>query len=231
MLEFRFLETVTTTGSSEDLIKEYIDVMSQAVAQGKSYPLLDHLTGDLIRAAIAEGKLEVPDVAVKRERDVGLMSDLFGRLPLFDQASVQEVLDIRRGLERPLVRFRSAVSTYSDTISSAQWDSAFPIEAEKVFLTEVQPAVLDIEDAIKTNRYLFELVSRYASKPEAFTIPVLALFMAQYASFPEIVSLAMGATAVMAQAADVFREWKEKQREIEKNQLFFYYKAERLLRV
>ena len=158
MLEFRFLETVTTTGSSEDLIKEYIDVMSQAVAQGKSYPLLDDLTGNLIRAAIAEGKLEVPDVAVKRGRNVGLMSDLFGRLPLFDQASVQEVLDIRRGLERPLVRFRSAVSTYSDTISSAQWDSAFPIEAEKVFLTEVQPAVLDIEDAIKTNRYLFELV-------------------------------------------------------------------------
>ncbi len=91
--------------------------------------------------------------------------------------------------------------------------------------------MLDIEDAIKTNNYLLELVGRYAKKTEVISIPVLSFFMAQYASLPEIVALGMGATAVAAQAADVFKEWKARQREIEKNQLFFYYKAGQMLRV
>lgn len=229
MLEFRFLETASAGDDSEELITEYLDVIGQAVAEGVSYPLLDDLTGNLIRASIAEGKLEVPDLAVNRGKHAGLMSDLLGRLPLFDQASVQEVLDIRKELERPLVRFRAAVSKYSDTMGSAQWDKDFPLEAEKIFVTEVQPAVLEIEDAIKSNHYLFQLASRYANKHETLAIPVLAVFMAQFSSLPEIVSLAMGTAAVAAQIVDVYREWKEKQREIEKNQLFFYYRAGRLM--
>ena len=229
ILEFRFLETATVGDDSEEMIKEYLDVIGHAVAEGVSYPLLDDLTGNLIRASIAEGKLEVSDLAVNRGKHAGLISDLLGRLPLFDQASVQEVLDIRKELERPLVRFRAAVSRYSDTMGSAQWDKNFPIEAGKIFVTEVQPAVLDIEDAIKSNHYLLQLASRYANKHETLAIPVLAVFMAQFSSLPEIVSLAMGTAAVAAQIVDVYREWKEKQREIEKNQLFFYYRVGKLM--
>ncbi len=117
-LELQFLEAVSVAGDGDELIKEYLDVISTTVAEGTSYPLLDDTTGNLIRLAIGEGRLAVSDAGVKKGVHAGLMSDLLGRLPLFDRASMQEVLDIRGELERPLVRFRSAINKYSDTIGS-----------------------------------------------------------------------------------------------------------------
>ena len=82
------------------------------------------------------------------------------RLPLFDDATVHEVIDIRRELERPLVRFRSAVMTYAESIKSASWDEDFSVEAELVFRQHIEPAVLEIEDSVRSSSSLLSMATR-----------------------------------------------------------------------
>lgn len=54
--------------------------------------------------------------AVHRGRHGGLAGDLLGRLPLFEAATIIEVLDVRRALEGNLRGVRSAVSGFSREI-------------------------------------------------------------------------------------------------------------------
>jgi hypothetical protein len=93
----------------DDLFWEFFDLIADAVADGATHPLFDEVSGDLLRTGVDAGMVSPSESAVARGRHSALASDLLQRLPLFEKATVQEILDIRRELEDPLVRFRSAV--------------------------------------------------------------------------------------------------------------------------
>jgi hypothetical protein len=156
---------------------------------------------------------------------------LFERLPLFDQATVNEILDIRRELETPLTRFRSSIIRFSDSIRTAAWDEDFSFEADQIFQRDVQPAVLDLEEAVKTNKYLIALLRKVVDKP--LTIPsasALGILMSKLSALPDIASQAFGlASASGLLAYDAYKDWLKDKRKIEENQLYFYYKAGTLL--
>ncbi len=71
-----------------------------------------------------------------------------------------EVKDIRRELERPLVRFRGAVAGFSDEMRAPSWDPEFVGDVEAVLVREVEPAVLEIEEMVRENRFLAQLAPR-----------------------------------------------------------------------
>jgi hypothetical protein len=110
---------------SDAVMEEYIKVMSDAVSDARTYPLFDESASRLISSGIAAGIIPVSNSGIDRGKQVALAADLLTRLPLFPQASVKEVLDIRRELEKPLRRFRSAMLTFSEKIKDAAWDTAF----------------------------------------------------------------------------------------------------------
>jgi hypothetical protein len=225
------LHTFSTPTHAEDMsdrmVSEFVEVVTKAMSDGTTYPLFDDGTGGLVSAGIREGKLAVSDAHVARARHIGLAAHLLERLPLFDLATIQEILDIRRELDRPLVRFRRAMIQFSEKIKTASWDKDFPMEAEQVFYREVEPAVLDIEDAIRSNSYLATLVRKIADKP--LLVPggsALALVVSQLSFLPDIAALCLGiGTAASPVVYDVRREWRQKQQAIEQNSLFFYYGA------
>ncbi|MDQ3713662.1 MAG: hypothetical protein M3388_15775 [Acidobacteriota bacterium] len=138
----------------EKPIKEFVEVLSQAVSDENTYPLFDDQIGDLMRLAVKEGEIQVSQSGIARGKHSALAANLIERLPLFDEAEINEVLDIRQELSRPLKRFRSAMIKFSEGIKNASWDEEFSYDAEVVFIREIEPAILDIEDAIKSNNYL-----------------------------------------------------------------------------
>ena len=71
----------------------------------------------------------------------GRLLGLLRRLPLFEDAPVDEILSIRRELDGSLIRFRDAVARFSDGMRAAGWDPEFVDDAEDVFVREVEPAV------------------------------------------------------------------------------------------
>ncbi len=213
---------------SAAITQQYFDAVSDAILSGETYPLFDDLTGEIVSSAIREGKIVPSNVSLNRAKQIGLSSDLLRRLPLFDDAPVDEILDIRKALDKPLIRFRSAIIQFSREVHSTSWDKDFPKEAEQVFREHVEPTVLEIEEACKSNRILLRLIPDLIEKP---LIPAsLAILIGQANQLPEIVADGLGLVAgASVTALRSVREWRERNREIEGNQLYFYYKAGKML--
>lgn len=213
--------------STGEWTKEFVDLLTEMISNGSTYPLFDDQTGNLVRLRVREGKIAVSDAGVARGRHSGLAARLLERLPLFDLASIDELLDIRRELDRPLVRFRGTVIKFTEKIKTASWDEEFSYDAEQVFQRDIEPAILDIEDAVKSNGYLATLTRKLTDKP--LTLPSgsgLAMLMSQMSALPDIVtqSLGVGGAAGLV-AYDAYKEWQQKNEKVEQNCLFFYYKA------
>lgn len=195
-----------------------------AVAEGLSVPMLDAVTADLLRQR-ASG---VSEPRAGWGRQGGLVADWLPRLPLFDLATVDETLDIRRDLDAHLGRFRAAVLEFGEAVTVAVWDTDFPVEAERVFRREVAPAIRDIEDAVATVGFLRELTSRYADHPGRF-LPLAAPALTLGLALPGALVDALGAgLALSSLGANVARAWldtADRRREAEAHRLFFYYEA------
>jgi hypothetical protein len=229
-LELHFFDISGRTDNNS-MIQEYFDVLTKTISDGSTYPLFDAQAGDLIRLGLQEGKITVSEAGVTRGKHSGLAAHLLERLPLFEEASVDEILDIRQELERPLIRFRSAIIKFSKDIKTASWDQDFQFEADQVFQRDVEPAILDIEEAVRSNNYLTALTRKFADKPLA--VPggsALAMLMSHLSAVPDVVSQALGigvASGVIAY--DAYKEWQKGRQTAEQNQLYFYYRAGELL--
>jgi hypothetical protein len=212
---------------TEALAKQYFEVVSQAVLSGNTYPLFDNTTGNLVSIAVKDGKIQPSNIAINRAKQVSLSADLLNRLPRFDSVPFDEVLDIRKELDKPLQRFRSAIIKFSRDIESASWDKDFLIEADQIFIEHVQPAILDIEEACRANKFLSSLLPNLVDKPLLVATSALGIVLAGASQSPEIIAagFALGGVAVGLRTV---QEWQKKNQEIKRNHLYFYYKASKL---
>lgn len=200
-----------------------------AVASGLSVPMLDGATADLLRQR-ASGVAE-PQAGWGRQG--GLAADWLPRLPLFDEATVAETLDVRRELDAHVARFRAAVLDYADALAGAAWDADFPLDAERLFRQSVSPAVRDVADAVASTGPLRELVGRYADGPHRFAplaAPALALGLSTPHWLVDAVGGAIGVGSAAANAAKAWTDARDKRREAEAHRLYFYYAAGERLR-
>ena len=219
----------STDGSTDDVVWAFADAIMEAVQDPSTYLLLDDGSGGLLRSFVREGHLGDVRGGDARGRQVTLAASLFERLPQFDLASLQEVLDVRRELDRHVSRFRAAMAEYSDSIEAASWDEDFAADAEAVFVRDVAPAVRDIEDAVASATYLRALTSRFTDKLSGLA-PVLSLALTQAPTLPDIVGLAAAGATGVANAYLAGKEHRDGRRSAEQNKLFFYYGAGRGLR-
>lgn len=214
---------------AEPALQEYIRVICDAMSDRNTYPLLDDWTGQLVKSGIELGLIKASLPVVEQGKQSALAADLFERLPVFDEATIEEVIDIRKELELPLIRFRGAVSGFSEKIKTAAWDADFSAEARNVFVKEVGPTVLDIEDRVKSTPSLAELVLKgLAVKGTAASL--FSFFISQVAALEPLATLAIGsavgATSVVYEA---LREYQKLNRETGQNKLYFYYRAGKYL--
>jgi hypothetical protein len=224
------LRRATDRGEHRDFVLEYVKVVGESVSDVHTYPLFDEDTSEIIRESIKAGVMPVSEAAVSRAKESGLASDILARLPLFERATVREILDIRDDLERPLRRFRSAIIKFSSAVQSAAWDQDFVSDADQIFRREVEPAVQEIEEEIRANSFMAEL-ARKAVDVQVVVSGGTALALAVTTlGLDAIASLAVGGAVGGFKAAyDAYREWDKRNREVEQNQLFFYYKAGHLM--
>lgn len=206
----------------EDVMYEYVDQASIAI-EGSGYPLFDDVIGKLVGEAVRKGLIVPSPSGVHRSRHGGLSGDLMSRLPLFERATVEEVLSVRHELKEHLRGFRRAVSDFSRQVGSAGWEPGFAGEADVLFREKVEPEVEAIEEAVRENRSLKDLAwrtARYGSTP--------ATIGALFGSANALASLAGVALGLGSGAVRSLLDSREKGKEIEGNQLYFYYRARKL---
>ncbi|QIN82791.1 hypothetical protein GBA63_09110 [Rubrobacter tropicus] len=208
----------------EDLFWEFLNLIGDAVADGDTNPLFDQMSGNLVRTGMEAGVVSPTESGEARGRHSGLASDLLRQLPLFEKATVKEILDIRRELESPLIRFRGAVIGMSEDIRSAAWDEDFPSDADKEFRKVVKPAVLEIEEAVQDNGSLRSLLFKGIRPGDWAT--GLGVMISTLAGLPDAASVLLGSgTTTGMTARGAYKEWLEDRKRIESNHMFFYYET------
>jgi hypothetical protein len=206
-----------------DVLFEFLEQASEAVQAGNTYPLLDAPTAEFVAAVEGTGFAEVSASAADRGRYSGLAGDLLRRLPLFELASIDEVLDIRRDLRVPLLGFRQAVAAFAREVRSAAWEQGFAEEAEALFREKVEPEVEKIEYAVKENSSYAELGRRALRHGwTGVAGGVVGGFLASASSLTTVSSAAL-LGGVGGPLIQTLLDKHQRLRELKENQLYFYY--------
>lgn len=211
---------------ADETYKEYTERIFATLGNGNTYPLFDDLTSDIVAEAIRNRLILPSQGAVARGRHSGLSGDLLQHLPLFERATIPEILDIRKALAEHVAAFREAVAEFAEVIGPASWDEEFGEEAERVFRERVVPAVHRIERAVEESQDLRELSFRFGPPVAVGGASSLGAFVGSGSVLASVAVLAAGVAAGAYQGAAFHRESR---RALEGNQLYFYHRAGTLL--
>lgn len=213
-------------------IPEYLGMLTQSIKT--SYPLFDKQSNDVMSAAVRARIVNLSDVDQRKIRHAGVSDNFIQRLPSFEMASVDEILDIRRDLDPSLARFRSKMISYSDSIQALPWDDNFEAESSLLYYQEVAPAITEISEMAQDNSFLKNLGGKVLADTDFMTnagqlvVSVAAAgvisSLADAASLDTAVLTAGGVWAVQ-KVKSAYDEYAEKKKEIRRKDLYFYYQA------
>jgi hypothetical protein len=217
-----------STFDIDQFISVFVTKLAGLLAKRGTYPLFDDHTGTLVRHGINEGLFTTSPVTRERGKQVAAASDFMSRLPAFSGATIREILDIRRELQSPLVRFRAAMIELGTLVESAAYEEAFPEEVDELFRAKVEPVLLEIEEQIQGSKYLRELIGEAVGDTKTLLTGVLAFGITQTADLPNLLAGGAAATQIIASAA-----WKRhtERRQTRQNELYFLYRTEELLSI
>ena len=204
------------------------------VALKSSYPLFDEQSNDLMKAALESNIINVSPTDKRKITHAGLADNYIQRLPSFSEATIDELIDIKSELSQPLIRFRSKMLSYSDSLQSMPWDNDFEKECDLLYDKEVAPALLEIEECTKDNSFIKNLGKKFFTD-EGFWKSTGGLVLGIAAggaisSFNDVISteqgmLAAGGAFVASKIAGAYNEYRKTKKDIQRKDLYFYYKA------
>jgi hypothetical protein len=208
----------------ERFTKRIIDMLSH----DDSFPLLDEQTARLVRLYISEGLSSVSPARANRASQIKLSANFMGRLPNFEEAKVDEILDIRKTLAKPLIRFRAAIVEFSKELKSAAWDDDFVVEAENLYQAKVEPTILEIQESVELSRIMHHVLSKSLGGATASFVSagLAALVVPEEILDKETSALMVGG---LTTAASALQEYFAEKRKAEQNQMYFLYRARRIL--
>jgi hypothetical protein len=116
------------------------------------------------------------------------------------------------GLRRLRQRSRSFREAYppSATAMASGWDPEFVDDAEDVFVREVEPAVQEIEDAVRDSSFVAQLLPSMTAPQNWAAGGALGMAAYNLASLPELASLAVGGGVGFASGVrEAYLEWRK----------------------
>jgi hypothetical protein len=142
---------------------------------------------------------------------------------------MDELLDVRQELAKPLTHFRSEIITLSEDIESSSWDADFPQDVEQLVRQKIHPSLSEIEDklmALETSEFWKRrIVDKWGAAvglgPGAY---VLGAAVAPSAGI--VAALVGSALFINAGAA----ERRDQLNEVQRNGLYFYHRVGELAR-
>lgn len=190
-----------------------------------TYPLFDDATTDIVRLGIEAGKINPTAAEIQRTRQIYLPADFLSRLPNFPNASIDQIIQIRKLLRKHLVKFRAAMIAFSDEIDSAPWDKDFRHDVENLYNAKVAPAIAEIEEAIEDNS-----LAKHISKKVVTGATITGAVSVVVSRFDSLSSAIMDnkaslAGAGLAGAFSIYNDYQKEANKIKRNGLYFLYRA------
>lgn len=223
-------------GDLDLCIQDYFNLLKKSVHS--SYPLFDPQSNDLMKAAVNSRIINLSASDKRKITHASLTDNYIQRLPSFSEASMKELIDIKKELSNPLVRFRKKMLEYSESIQSMPWDKDFEAECELLYDKEVIPALLEINEYTKDGSFIKNLGSKFFTDEGLWKstggLVVSIAAGGVISSFNSAISsdtamLTAGGAYAIAKIATAYQEYIASQRELQRKDMYFYYKAGKLL--
>lgn len=218
------------------ITREYFGMLGKSIKS--SFPLFDETSSKLMSAAVSARIVQLNDMDKRKITHAGLSEKMIRQLPSFERASVDEILDINKELNGPLTRFRAKMLTYSDNIQSLPWDDHFEEECSLLYHKEIAPELQEIEELTHENSFVKnlgrEIISDGSFLKTAGGLVVGIAAAGIIPSFTQSISsdvtiLATGGACATTKIAAAYNDYRKNKKEIEKKDLYFYYKAGKIL--
>lgn len=214
--------------STNRIVETFVEKLSRHLSSGREYLIFDEPVANLTEAAIREGLFHPAMGPAGRCAQAMAASALMGRLPTFPDATVDEVLDIRKEMAPSLTQFRSAMVTISKTFTSSAWESAFEDEVHDAWVETVLPAVEAIDGSVRDNNSLLRLAAGMSGAANT-ALPGLIIVAAGlhgHAGGAELFGGALSAGAPLLQA---LRARRDAGSAVRMQPFYFLYAVERSL--
>jgi hypothetical protein len=213
--------------ATADLFEAYLDALWALLRDPRYFPLFDDRIADLVDAAVREGTLKPTPQMRSRGRQAGAATGLLARLPTFPLATMDEVVDIRAELDRPLVRFRAEMVNVAGTLGVDAFDPAFDEAAEEAWISKVRPALLELEELVEEK----QLRTQFGAKlPGGGVVGAAGGLVTGIITHAPLVGVGVAAgAAVIAAAAAVGGERAKLEREIRQRPYYLLHRTEALL--
>jgi hypothetical protein len=199
----------------------------------ETYPMFDGQVADLFRDAAKDGF--VAPRGAHAATEPSLAANFIGRMRTFPDAPIDEILDVRRELADPLVRFRSAVAALARQMEETPMDTAFGRTVDALYRETVAPALLEIDELERERRYSSQLGRQAKGGAGIPDIKeTLTLAVTAYAMLPSLGYAAAGlvgtvASSVVNLATAAARERDRLAKDRKTNKFLFLSEAERRL--
>ena len=169
-----------------------------------------------------------PQLSPRVDRKTGSGPSFMARLPTFPDATVDELLDIREELRDPVAKFRSAMVTMAHSFTTEAWEPDFNDQLHDAWIETVQPAILDIEQAVQQNK---SLTTRAAGVTGALnsSYPGLAIVAAGVLGHASQATMAGAALSIASPVLRAIRDYRSSADEIRSRPFYFLYGLDRLL--
>lgn len=223
-------------GIDDGVLGVFAAKIQDVLTAGNVYPLFDAQANDLVRMGVEEGIFTPVKVARRLGSDAAMAAGLFDRLPNFPYATTAEILDIRRALARPLTQFRTGVRGLTEAIQVPPESDEFAHEIEDAWNMKVAPALDEIDEAIRNDSSLRDLMSR--SVQDAITsgttfASALTLAGSIYIAAGPNVTMPLAAAVAAGFPLNQIRAFRAQSADLRKTtetQFYFLYGADKRIR-
>lgn len=214
-------------------IRSLLQIIGRTIApDSDTFPLFDDEAGGIVRDMIQSAHSR--PVSRLPAAQSGLAATFVGALPAFPDATVLEIVDVRRGIGRSLIEFRSAVAGMATEVHEAAWDPGFHHEAEALFVRTVQPALRQVEEDLK-DLGATSLVRHAALSPAPYVTgaTTIGLALAGALVVPDLAAAALSLgtplATIAAAAAEGIKERYRRENLLKRNQFLWLYQVEQKL--
>jgi hypothetical protein len=202
-------------GESE---QDYVDRASDSVfgEQGAAVPMLD-------AGAESTWLSYGGDDATHTDARGDVANRLLSRLPAFERATIDELLDLRTELAGPVTRFRAFADELASSAPEDETERAGFVDEQ--WRKSVAPALADLEDQVRENHYLRQLVGA-AVRKDTF-LPSVATVAVGFGALQGLSSLLVAAAGLSVVPIGALLDAARGRQEVERSRLYLLHRLGR----
>lgn len=212
----------------DDMMLGFTARIVEMLTEQRSFPLFDAQSSGLIRALEREAAVAPSSPAMRRGAEVSSAASFMGYLPYFPDLPMDEVLDLRRALGKPLVRFRGALARMSREFESRPIDEEFEAEVEDAWRSQVAPALADIREALSEHGLLSEAASIALGDPRRLLVESGGVLAAAHGDVVSLSGLVTAGVAAGLPLADVagrgLQQSRAAKRDVRRSAFYFLHR-------